>query len=213
MKDLRDLQPQEDAGEGARDDIEPFDRIVLYVDDHDRCRPDQVVNMLEAIHLLLALDLFVVVVAVDSRWLIRALEVHYRDLLVATDGPLRASTRLNVAVTAGERAREPAEVARYSLVSGHDWHTWARPSPSRSGTSSAKASRTGRRCHAAGGRLPWRQTRVARALGGEGERILTSDAFIRPSALTTATAGRMRTALPEPSARAVPQATLRPRGE
>ncbi|WP_437898695.1 P-loop NTPase fold protein [Sorangium sp. So ce124] len=92
MKDLRESQPQEDAGEGAQDDIEPFDRIVLYVDDLDRCRPDQVVNTLEAIHLLLALDLFVVVVAVDSRWLIRALEVHYRDLLVATDGPLRAST-------------------------------------------------------------------------------------------------------------------------
>ncbi|XXX78914.1 P-loop NTPase fold protein [Sorangium sp. So ce134] len=92
MKDLRESQLREDDRERARDDIEPFDRIVLYVDDLDRCRPDQVVNMLEAIHLLLALDLFVVVVAVDSRWLIRALEVHYRDLLIATDGPLRAST-------------------------------------------------------------------------------------------------------------------------
>jgi hypothetical protein len=52
--------------------------------------------MLEAVHLLLALDLFVVVVAVDSRWLTRALEVYYHDLLTAADGPggdgLRAST-------------------------------------------------------------------------------------------------------------------------
>ncbi|WP_437930145.1 P-loop NTPase fold protein [Sorangium sp. So ce291] len=95
MKDLRHSQPRTDDGEAARDGIEPFDRIVLYVDDLDRCRPDQVVNMLEAIHLLLALDLFVVVVAVDARWLIRALEVHYRDLLIATDGPLRASTPQN----------------------------------------------------------------------------------------------------------------------
>jgi hypothetical protein len=52
--------------------------------------------MLEAVHLLLALDLFVVVVAVDSRWLIRALQVHYQELLTATDGSegdgLRTST-------------------------------------------------------------------------------------------------------------------------
>lgn len=37
--------------------------------------------MLEAIHLLLAIPLFVVVVAVDPRWLLRAIAAHYRDLL------------------------------------------------------------------------------------------------------------------------------------
>lgn len=73
----------EDTPEGVtpRVKIKPIDRIVLYVDDLDRCRPAQVVAMLEAVHLLLALDLFVVVVAVDSRWLTRALEVHYSELL------------------------------------------------------------------------------------------------------------------------------------
>jgi hypothetical protein len=81
-------------------DIKPFDRIVIYVDDLDRCRPQQVVQMLEAVHLLLALDLFVVVVAVDSRWLTRALQVHYKDLLAAdegagTDEGLRRSTAQN----------------------------------------------------------------------------------------------------------------------
>jgi hypothetical protein len=80
--------------------IKPFDRIVIYVDDLDRCRPDHVVHMLEAVHLLLALDLFVVVVAVDSRWLIRALQVHYRELLTAFNGDgdedgLRSSTAQN----------------------------------------------------------------------------------------------------------------------
>ena len=35
--------------------------------------------MLEAIHLLLAVELFVVVVAVDPRWLLQALHSHYRD--------------------------------------------------------------------------------------------------------------------------------------
>lgn len=61
--------------------VRPIDRIVLYVDDLDRCAPALVVQALEAVHLLLALDLFVVVVAVDSRWLLRSLEVHYDQLL------------------------------------------------------------------------------------------------------------------------------------
>ena len=58
----------------------PFDRIVLYIDDLDRCPPARVVEVLEAVHLLLALPLFVVVVAVDSRWLLRSLEIHYHAL-------------------------------------------------------------------------------------------------------------------------------------
>lgn len=53
-------------------------RIVLYVDDLDRCPPAKVVQVLEAVHLLLAFPLFVVFVAVDSRWLSSALieELH-----------------------------------------------------------------------------------------------------------------------------------------
>jgi hypothetical protein len=39
-----------------------------------------VIEVLEAVHLMLALELFVVVVAVDARWLIRSLEYHYREL-------------------------------------------------------------------------------------------------------------------------------------
>ncbi|HET7017665.1 MAG TPA: P-loop NTPase fold protein [Streptosporangiaceae bacterium] len=58
---------------------EPPGRIVLYIDDLDRCPPDRVVEMLEAVHLILTLDLFVVVVAVDARWMIRSLESHYRE--------------------------------------------------------------------------------------------------------------------------------------
>jgi hypothetical protein len=59
----------------------PLDRIVLYVDDLDRCEPDQVVQVLQAVHLLLAMDLFVVVVGVDPRWLLRALRRRYRRIL------------------------------------------------------------------------------------------------------------------------------------
>ncbi|MCG8421751.1 MAG: P-loop NTPase fold protein [Proteobacteria bacterium] len=78
--------------------IKPIDRIVLYIDDLDRCAPEIVVQMLEAIHLLLALNLFVVVVAVDSRWLLRSLEVHYSELLgdhSGSDSSYRVSTPQN----------------------------------------------------------------------------------------------------------------------
>ncbi|KAA2254470.1 hypothetical protein F0L68_30270 [Solihabitans fulvus] len=57
------------------------DRIVLYVDDLDRCGPRQVVEVLQAVNLLLALDLFIVVVGVDPRWLLRSLHSHYADVL------------------------------------------------------------------------------------------------------------------------------------
>jgi len=44
-----------------------IDRIVLYIDDLDRCPESKVVAVLQAIHLLLFFPLFVVVVGVDSR--------------------------------------------------------------------------------------------------------------------------------------------------
>jgi hypothetical protein len=57
-----------------------IDRIVLYIDDLDRCNEDVVVKVLEAIHLLLAFPLFVVVVGVDPRWLNNALSERYKNL-------------------------------------------------------------------------------------------------------------------------------------
>jgi hypothetical protein len=56
-------------------------RIVLYIDDLDRCEPDKVAKVLQAVHLLLAFPLFVVVVGVDPRWVGRALKKHYPELL------------------------------------------------------------------------------------------------------------------------------------
>jgi hypothetical protein len=58
-----------------------LDRIILYIDDLDRCKTDRVVAVLEAVHLLLALDLFVVVVGVDPRWVSKALREQYRGQL------------------------------------------------------------------------------------------------------------------------------------
>ncbi|MEZ4361331.1 MAG: P-loop NTPase fold protein [Kofleriaceae bacterium] len=55
------------------------ERIVLYIDDLDRCPPRRVVEVLQAIHLLLSLPLFVVVVGVDSRWLLDSLSAFYHE--------------------------------------------------------------------------------------------------------------------------------------
>lgn len=58
-------------------DVRPIERIILYIDDLDRCPPQRVVDVLQAVHLILAFDLFVVVVAVDARWLQRSLNEAY----------------------------------------------------------------------------------------------------------------------------------------
>jgi len=62
------------GAKGPSGPLPSIDRIVLYVDDLDRCRERTVVEVLEAIHLLLFFPLFVVVVGVDSRWLLHSLK-------------------------------------------------------------------------------------------------------------------------------------------
>ena len=62
--------------------VRSFQRIILYIDDLDRCPPDKVVEVLQAVHLLLAFPLFVVVVAVDVRWVSQSLEAYYEKLLL-----------------------------------------------------------------------------------------------------------------------------------
>jgi len=56
-------------------------RIVLYIDDLDRCPPDQVVKVLEAVQLLLKTPLFIVVLGLDDRYIARALEKVYGGVL------------------------------------------------------------------------------------------------------------------------------------
>lgn len=75
---------QTPEGDGERMGRFPqIDRIVLYIDDLDRCPPARVVEVLQAVHLLMALPLFVVVVAVDPRWLLQSLRLRYRSVLAA----------------------------------------------------------------------------------------------------------------------------------
>jgi hypothetical protein len=58
----------------------PVDRIVLYIDDLDRCPEKKVLEVLEAVHLLLAYPIFVVVVGVDPRWLVHSLKHAFSAL-------------------------------------------------------------------------------------------------------------------------------------
>ncbi|MEV0846404.1 P-loop NTPase fold protein [Streptomyces sp. NPDC049954] len=89
-RDLSDLDKKlraahaEWAGSGSNQKP-PLERIILYIDDLDRCAPSRVVEVLAAVHLMLALPLFVVVVAVDPRWLLRSLEHHYSELFSVSD--------------------------------------------------------------------------------------------------------------------------------
>jgi hypothetical protein len=64
--------------------MDTLERIVLYIDDLDRCDPDVVADVLDAVHLLLALPLFVVIVGVDPRWLKRSLHERHPELLSPT---------------------------------------------------------------------------------------------------------------------------------
>ena len=59
---------------------------MLYIDDLDRCPPAKVVDVLQAVHLLLCFPLFVVVVAVDARWVSRALHDRFPGLLAESAG-------------------------------------------------------------------------------------------------------------------------------
>lgn len=60
-------------------------RFVIVIDDLDRCAPENVVKVLEAVHLLFNYEMFVVVLAVDTRWLAQSLQIRYRQLLGETD--------------------------------------------------------------------------------------------------------------------------------
>lgn len=69
----------DDSEVSTVDDV--VNRVILYVDDLDRCPPHVVVKVLEAVHLLLSYPLFVVVVAVDAHWVSRSLATVYPTML------------------------------------------------------------------------------------------------------------------------------------
>jgi predicted KAP-like P-loop ATPase len=62
-------------------------RIILLIDDLDRCPPPKVVEVLEAAQLLVKTSLFVVVIAMDVRYVTRALEHEYVGVLTPFGEP------------------------------------------------------------------------------------------------------------------------------
>ncbi|MCR9250800.1 MAG: P-loop NTPase fold protein [bacterium] len=56
-----------------------LERIILYIDDLDRCPDPKVLEVIQAVHLLMAFPLFNVIVGVDKRCLTNAL--HYQFLI------------------------------------------------------------------------------------------------------------------------------------
>ncbi|MEM6726600.1 MAG: P-loop NTPase fold protein, partial [Bacteroidota bacterium] len=66
-------------------DDKKVERIVLYIDDLDRCPPEKVVDVLQAIHLILAFPLFVIVVGVDVRWITKSLIRRYGFMISQYD--------------------------------------------------------------------------------------------------------------------------------
>ena len=94
-------------------DLPRIDRIILYIDDLDRCYPpDKVVKVLEAVHLLLFFPLFVVVVGVDSRWLSRSLHVHYGGMLEDEAITREAEKRANPTGASSANSQNVETVAR-----------------------------------------------------------------------------------------------------
>jgi len=86
----RDLETFTAMIRKERNRVGGLERVVLYVDDLDRCPPDVVVKVLEAVHLLVAQSVFVVVVAVDPRWLHQAIR---HQLRTAVPGPAGSARR------------------------------------------------------------------------------------------------------------------------
>lgn len=100
-RDFEQLSRLLQEGEEFKEGDQPMlDRIVLYIDDLDRCKSARVIEVLEAVHLLLAFPIFAVVVAVDPRWLRKSLVEHYPTLLAGgrkEDGTLLAGSRESLA--------------------------------------------------------------------------------------------------------------------
>lgn len=60
-----------------QENFKPIDRIILYIDDLDRCPSQKIVEVLRAVHLMQAYELFIVVVGVDPRWLLRSIDNNF----------------------------------------------------------------------------------------------------------------------------------------
>lgn len=58
-----------------------LNKIILIVDDLDRCPENKVVEVLQAIQLLLSTEMFIVILAVDSKWVNKSIESVYSGMI------------------------------------------------------------------------------------------------------------------------------------
>ena len=85
-----------------------LNRIVLYIDDLDRCKESTVLAVLEAVHLLLAFPLFVCAVAVDPRWVEKCLREARRQLFIEEDPQTAQDDQQSPRVQADKGVAKPA---------------------------------------------------------------------------------------------------------
>jgi hypothetical protein len=79
------MEPVNTDRQNSAPDKTQLERVVVIIDDLDRCPPEKVVEVLEAVHLLFDFAMFVVIIAVDTRWLAQSLRIRYRRLLGSTE--------------------------------------------------------------------------------------------------------------------------------
>ncbi len=85
-------------------------RVVIYIDDLDRCPPKTVVEVLEAVQLLVKNPLFIAILAIDERYITRALADHYKGVLPLKGSP-SASDYLEKIIQIPYRLRPISEQA------------------------------------------------------------------------------------------------------
>jgi tRNA A37 threonylcarbamoyladenosine biosynthesis protein TsaE len=86
-----DLETLSQAMLSKAKDIDVFPRgeprVVIFFDDMDRCEQEKVVELLEAMQLLVKNKLFVAVVAMDPRYVCKSLEKKYKGVLSSRNPP------------------------------------------------------------------------------------------------------------------------------
>ena len=142
------------AGEAIRQELFPRGpaRIVLFIDDLDRCPPDKVVEVLEATQLLMKTSLFVVVLAMDVRFITRALEKSYASILTRKGRPSGLDyIEKIIQIPYAVRAIEPGSLPRFlgtmmyraPARDGRSGRSGGGPSSPASGTGDGSASPSG----------------------------------------------------------------------
>ena len=75
--------------QGAVDDYlgaTGYERVVVFIDDLDRCLPENVLNVLETIKLFLGTEKCIFVLGVDMGVIAKSIDVRYKDFAMKSDG-------------------------------------------------------------------------------------------------------------------------------